>query len=99
MYGIIGSAVMIGVVMVWLIKKFKMHTVQGQTIVLEPKDKGWIRYIVGGTLFGFGWAMVGACPGPMFILVGNGYTIFLLIILSALFGTFLYGLLKDKLPH
>ena len=66
---------------------------------LKEKEKGLIRTLVGGTIFGLGWALAGACPGPMFIMLGHGYWIFALLLLSATFGTFTYGVVKDKLPH
>ena len=99
MYGIIGSSVAIGMLGLFLIKKYNMKSIEGTTITLVPKEKGWIRYIVGGSIFGLGWAMTGACPGPMFILVGKGMMSFVLVVLSAMLGTFLYGLVMHKLPH
>lgn len=99
MYGIIGSALAIGVVGVALIKKYKIKALGGQQMRLIPKDKGIVRYLVGGTFFGLGWALAGACPGPMYVLAGSGYISMLIVIASALLGTFVYGLLKDKLPH
>lgn len=99
MYGIIGSAVVCGVLITRGIKYFKLHAVDGQPITIMPKEPFYKANLLGGILFGLGWAMTGACPGPMFVLVGHGASIFLLVIASAMFGTFLYGLLKDKLPH
>ncbi len=99
MYGIIGSALAIGVVGVALIKKYKIKALGGQEMRLIPKDKGIVRYLVGGTFFGLGWALAGACPGPMYVLAGSGYISMLIVIASALLGTFVYGLLRDKLPH
>jgi uncharacterized membrane protein YedE/YeeE len=99
MYGIIGSAVGIGVLAVWLIKKIKMNSIEGDKIVIYPKEHGFIRYLLGGTIFGFGWALAGACPGPMYILVGTGVLSMLLVIAGAVVGTFVYGLLRQKLPH
>ena len=98
MYGIIGSAVAIGAVSVFLIKKFKIKTISGEEVKIEPKKfhKG---FFIGGVLFGLGWAMTGACPGPLFALAGNGYSVIVVAIASALLGTFTYGILKDKLPH
>ena len=99
MYGIIGSAVIVGVIAVWLIKRKKVKSIEDQEISLPPKDKVFTRYILGGTIFGLGWALAGACPGPMFVLVGTGVFSMLIVIAAAVFGTFVYGLLKDKLPH
>lgn len=99
MYGIIGSAVILGAIWVAIIKKMKIKSIEGAPIVIEEKEKGWIRYILGGIIFGLGWALVGACPGPIYILIGAGFLPFVLVLFGALFGTFCYGLLKDKLPH
>ena len=99
MYGIIGSAVIVGVIAVWLIKRYKVKSIEDQQITLNPKDKVFTRYIVGGTIFGLGWALAGACPGPMFVLVGTGILSMLIVIAAAVLGTFVYGLLKDRLPH
>ncbi|WP_188404844.1 DUF6691 family protein [Psychroflexus salis] len=99
MYGIIGSALAIGVVGVALIKKFNIKAIGGQDMSLAPKDKSISRYLFGGILFGLGWALAGACPGPMYVLVGAGFYPILIVIGGALLGTFVYGLLKNKLPH
>jgi uncharacterized membrane protein YedE/YeeE len=99
MYGVIGTAVCLGMIIVQIIKRTKLKDVTGTTIHFEPKNKGVIKYLVGGTFFGLGWALVGACPGPMFVLLGNGYLSILIVILGAILGTFVYGLLKPKLPH
>ncbi|MGB5376417.1 DUF6691 family protein [Muriicola sp.] len=99
MYGIIGSAVFLGIIAVFLIKKIRLKSIENQPIIIPPKDKGMFRYLVGGTIFGFGWALAGACPGPMYILVGTGVMSMLLVIGGAILGTFVYGLVMDKLPH
>ena len=99
MYGIIGSAVVLGIIITQLIKRSKMKSMSGDPIEISPKQFSVPRYLIGGTIFGLGWAMTGACPGPMFILVGNGYLVILVAIASGLFGTYVYGLLKHKLPH
>ena len=99
MYGIIGTAVVTGAILVALIKKFKLKDVSGNPITFVPKQRSFARYFWGGTLFGLGWALAGACPGPMFVLVGAGYMPMLIVILGAVLGTWFYGLLKDKLPH
>jgi uncharacterized protein len=99
MYGVIGSAVIIGIIVIRVIKHKKIKSINGSPITLVPKERGFTRYIIGGTIFGLGWALTGACPGPMFTLVGNGFGIMIIVILSATAGTYVYGLLKDKLPH
>ena len=99
MYGIIGSSVGLGALFIWLFKKFKAKNIEGTPIYLPPKNKGLIRYLIGGSIFGLGWALAGACPGPMYILLGTGTLSMLIVITAAILGTFTYGLLKDKLPH
>ncbi|MCK0157156.1 YeeE/YedE family protein [Cellulophaga sp. F20128] len=99
MYGIIGSALVIGIVMIQLIKRFGIKSFYGEKIQILPKDKGIRNYLIGGIIFGLGWALSGACPGPMFTLIGAGYLPILIVIVFAVLGTFLYGILKDKLPH
>ncbi len=99
MYGIIGTAVVLGVIGTALIKKMKAKDYQGNLIEFVPKDKGFWRYILGGTLFGIGWAMSGACPGPMVVNIGYGFVSFFVVVFFAIFGTFLYGVLQNKLPH
>lgn len=98
MYGIIGSAVLVAMISVWLIKKFQIKTIDGEPIVLADKvfSKG---QIIGGLLFGFGWALTGACPGPLFAQIGTGATVIIVTLLSAIGGTWVYGRLRDKLPH
>jgi uncharacterized membrane protein YedE/YeeE len=99
MYGIIGTAVVLGVIGTALIKKMKAKDYQGNLIEFVPKEKGFWRYILGGTLFGIGWAMSGACPGPMVVNIGYGFVSFFVVVFFAIFGTFLYGVLQNKLPH
>lgn len=98
MYGVIGTAVIVGAISVFIIKRFRIKTIRGEEIKTEPKkfNKG---QIYGGLLFGFGWALTGACPGPLFAQVGSGFTVVIITFLSAVFGTWVYGFLKDKLPH
>lgn len=98
MYGIIGSAVVVGMISVWLIKKFDVRTIYGEPIQFHPKkfNKG---QIYGGLLFGFGWAITGACPGPLFAQIGTGATVISITLLSAIFGTWVYGYIREKLPH
>ena len=99
MYGIIGVAVITGIIGVQIIKRFKVKDLNGNTIIIADKEPGSVRYWVGGLLFGLGWALVGACPGPIFILLGAGILPVLFILIGALLGTFIYGVIKDKLPH
>jgi uncharacterized membrane protein YedE/YeeE len=98
MYGIIGSAVIIGIISVWIIKKYNIKTIFGDVIKIAPKEytKG---NVFGGLIFGFGWAMTGACPGPLYALIGSGLLIIIVVLLSAIAGTWVYGILKNKLPH
>ncbi|MDX2048995.1 MAG: YeeE/YedE thiosulfate transporter family protein [Chitinophagaceae bacterium] len=98
MYGIIGSAVMTGMISVFLIKKFRLKTITREEIIIKPKKfhKG---YIYGGLLFGFGCAITGACPGPLFAQTGSGATVVIITLLSAFAGTWAYGYFRDKLPH
>lgn len=99
MYGIIGVAVFTGIIGIQIIKRNNIKDITGQPITIADKEKGSTRYWVGGLFFGLGWALVGACPGPIFILIGAGFWSVAVILLGAMIGTFLYGLLKDKLPH
>ncbi len=99
MYGVIGSAVILGIIAIQIIKKKTIKTFDGKKPEIHDKEISIPRYLIGGTIFGLGWALVGACPGPMFILLGHGYFSLIIVILGAVFGTFLYGLFKDKLPH
>ncbi len=99
MYGIIGTAVGTGIILLLLSNKLKLKTIQGNFIRVPLKERGLVRYVIGGIIFGLGWALCGACPGPMYILVGTGAFTMLIVIAAALLGTFVYGVLKDKLPH
>lgn len=99
MYGIIGVAIFTGVIGIQIIKRKNLKDIDGLPIEILDKEKGSIRYWIGGTLFGLGWALVGSCPGPIFILIGAGFMSVGVILIGALLGTFLYGVLKDKLPH
>lgn len=99
MYGIIGTAVVLGAIGVWLIKKWKLKDTAGMPIVFKDKEKAYSRYLIGGSIFGLGWALTGACPGPMFVNLGYGYLAMAVVIVGALGGTYLYGVLKNKLPH
>lgn len=99
MYGVIGTAIAFGIVITQLFRRFDTTSFEGSPVFLRTIEPKKVRYLVGGTIFGLGWAMTGACPGPMYTLVGSGYSIYLMTILGALVGTFVYGLLREKLPH
>jgi uncharacterized protein len=104
MYGIIGSAVAVAALSVWLIKRLELKTAHGEPIRIEPKTWGasrvpGARYWMGGLLFGFGWALLGACPGPVFALLGGGITVMAVALLAAMAGTWTYGLVHRHLPH
>ena len=99
MYGIIMVAIGVGTIGVQYIKRNKIKDIHGNPIAIADKEPGSFRYWIGGICFGLGWALVGACPGPIFILVGAGFWSVILILIGALLGTFLYGLLKDRLKH
>lgn len=99
MYGIIGTAIASGILFLQLSKRSKLKTLNGAELFVPKKERGFTRYIIGGTIFGLGWAMIGACPGPMYILLGTGVYSMLIVIAAAVVGTFIYGILKDKLPH
>jgi uncharacterized protein len=98
MYGVIGSAVLVGILSVWIIKRFKVKTIYNEVIEFHPKkfNKG---NVYGAVLFGFGWALTGACPGPLFAQIGTGAVVVIATLLSAIAGTWVYGLLREKLPH
>ena len=98
MYGVIGSAVVVGMISVFVIKKFNIKTIYGEPIKITPKvfNKG---NIYGGLLFGMGWALTGACPGPLYAQIGTGVTVVVVTLFSAIVGTWFYGYFKDKLPH
>jgi len=99
MFGIIGTAVLSGVLFTWLIKVFKVKDLQAEHIKFPEKDRSWKRYLYGGIIFGLGWALTGACPGPIFVLLGQGYAIMGVVIFGSLLGTYTYGAIKSKLPH
>lgn len=98
MYGVIGSAVVTGIISVWLIKKFNIKTIDGEPITISSKkfSKG---QIYGGLIFGFGWALTGACPGPLFAQIGSGSLVVIFTLISAVLGTWVYGYFREKLPH
>jgi uncharacterized membrane protein YedE/YeeE len=98
MYGVIGSAVAVGLISIQLIKRLNIRTLEGESVLIPDKsfDKG---QIYGGLLFGIGWAITGACPGPLFAQIGSGFLAVAATLLSAIAGTWMYGLLRRKLPH
>jgi uncharacterized protein len=98
MYGVIGLAVIVGMLSVWLIKRFQIKTLSGDPVVFHPKQFNWGQ-VYGGLLFGLGWAITGACPGPLFAQIGSGYLGVIVTLLSAIAGTWVYGYLHDRLPH
>jgi len=99
MYGVIGSAVGLGTLLMWLFKKGIIKNFYGDKVVVAAKGKNWKSPLFGGLIFGLGWALAGACPGPMFVLIGNGIFSIGIVIIGALMGTFLYGKFKQYLPH
>jgi uncharacterized protein len=104
MYGIIGTAVVVAALSVWVIKRLGLRTIHGEPIRLSPKEWGGsgipgARYWIGGTLFGMGWALVGACPGPMFALLGAGIPVLAVALVSAVLGTWAYAAMRARLPH
>ena len=100
MYGLIGTAVVLGIIVIFLMKKTGLKTLDGNYVTYSKSiPLNWKRHILAGSIFGMGWAITGCCPGPIYTLIGHGYGIAVLILLSALLGTFVYGLIRDKLPH
>lgn len=98
MYGIIGVAVITGIIAIALIKKLKLKDVSGAPLIFPVKDPHWKSYLIGGTIFGLGWALTGACPGPIFVLLGQGFGVMAIVIAGALLGTYFYGMLSEQLP-
>ncbi|MHA0036197.1 DUF6691 family protein [Deinococcus sp. PESE-13] len=98
MFGLMGSAVVTGMISTALLRRFG-HTRSGEEVAVKPKDRGWVRYVLGGLTFGLGWGLAGVCPGPIFVLIGAGVWPMLITLLFALLGTYLYGLLQQRLPH
>lgn len=99
MYGIIGTAVIFSATMLWILKRMKFKTLDGKQLSYDVLPLNITRHLVAGTIFGLGWGLIGACPGPMYVLLGSGYSIFWVVIPSAVLGAYLYGLVRDKLPH
>ena len=99
LYGVIGSALVFGVIIIQLIKRFQLKSIFGEPIIFADKEKSFKRYAYGGVIFGLGWALSGACPGPMFTLLGAGFFPILVVIFFAVLGTWSYGRLQNRLPH
>jgi uncharacterized membrane protein YedE/YeeE len=99
MYGIIGVAVATGVIGIQIIKRKNIKDINGLPIEILDKENNSVRYLVGGISFGLGWALVGSCPGPIFILIGAGFLPVIIVLIGALIGTVIYGALRSKLPH
>jgi uncharacterized membrane protein YedE/YeeE len=98
MYGVMATAIAVGIISIWLIKKYKVKTIYGEDIIFHQRkfNKG---QIIGGLLFGFGWAMTGACPGPLFAQIGAGFVVVTVVLISAIAGTWVYGYFRERLPH
>jgi uncharacterized membrane protein YedE/YeeE len=98
MYGVIGTAVVVGAISVFLIRKFNIKTIQGEKVVFLKREFNWGQ-VIGGTMFGLGWAITGACPGPLFAQIGSGFLVISVTLFSAIAGTWFYGLIRERLPH
>lgn len=101
MYGVIGSALAVASSSLWLMRRAQARTLQGERIQVPPKEweRAGARYWMGGFVFGLGWALLGACPGPIFALIGAGYTVYVVPLLAATAGTYVYAIVRDRLPH
>lgn len=99
MYGVIGSAVILGAILVQLVKRFKLQSIEGEKITIKEKAPVYKSALIGGIIFGLGWALTGACPGPIYSLIGGGYSVYIVVLIAAVFGALLYGLLRPRLPH
>jgi uncharacterized protein len=98
LYGLFATAIPTGIISIFLIKRFNIKTLSGEPVVIPTKKFNW-GYVIGGVIFGIGWAFSGACPGPLLALIGMGKTVVIVVFLSALAGTWTYGYFRDKLPH
>jgi uncharacterized membrane protein YedE/YeeE len=98
MYGIIGSAIIVALISILLIKRFQLKTINNEPIIIPEKKFNWGN-VYGGLIFGLGWAITGACPGPLFAQIGSGFLVVSVTLLSAIAGTWFYGLIRDRLPH
>jgi len=99
MYGIIGVAVVVGALILAAMKRWGVKTLEGSPVSYKPMELRPTRHLLAGTVFGLGWALIGACPGPIFVLLGHGFAIMLVVLASAVLGTYTYGVIKDRLPH
>jgi uncharacterized membrane protein YedE/YeeE len=99
MFGIIGTAVFLGIAAVYIIKKFRINDLHDEPINFLDKEPAWRKYLFGGIIFGLGWALTGACPGPIFVAIGYGYFGMIVVALGAVLGTYVYGVFKESLPH
>ena len=99
MYGIIGSAVVVGAISVLIIRSLGIRSIEGNVIEVKDKAPNYKSAYLGGTLFGLGWAMTGACPGPLYALIGSGTTIMVLAVVAGIIGVYVYAALRDRLPH
>lgn len=98
MYGVIGSAILVGMIAIFIIKRFNLKTIDKRSIIIPDKTFHWGN-VWGGLIFGLGWAITGACPEPLFAQIGSGFLITSITLLNAIVGTWVYGLLRKKLPH
>lgn len=98
MYGVIGTAVVVGIISVWMIKRFQIKTLQKEKVIFHEKKFHWGN-VIGASIFGLGWALTGACPGPLFAQIGSGFLVVAVTLLSAIAGTWVYGLVRNRLPH
>lgn len=99
MFGILGTAVILGALIIWAMKRFKVKTLDDAYVTFNPLKLNVRRHLIAGSIFGLGWALIGSCPGPMYVLLGNGFAFMALVLISAFAGTYVYGLLRDRLPH
>jgi uncharacterized protein len=99
MFGIIGGALAVGLLTVWAVRRFRLRALDGSEILIEPKEPGWRRALFGGSVFGLGWAVTGACPGPIAALVGALIPGYAVVLLGALLGTYAYAQVRRALPH
>jgi uncharacterized membrane protein YedE/YeeE len=99
MYGVIGSAVLVAALSVWLVRRYRLRSLGGEPIAFRVFEAGWARYVFGGVTFGLGWALTGACPGPIAALIGAGLTGFTVVLAAAVVGTWTYGRVRTALPH
>ena len=99
MYGVIGTAVVLGALMMFGLKKFKIRNIDQKLVMYKPMKLSVRRHLIAGSIFGLGWALVGSCPGPMYTLLGAGFWFFFLVILAATLGALAYGATRERLPH